>query len=152
MDGSCDYLACHSLKAIIIIAQKTYTHTHTHKQKNWHYSDYSLRGWLDELHYCVHQLPSPVSLWLVFRKLLLLSSPIVSHLHPIISSTFSAISLSPQSPHITLENALPSYFNECILTWQASWIQWLFSWWVSRWLLSTHGYSKDQAIAYGGRK
>lgn len=38
------------------------------------------------------------------------------------------------------------------LTWQASWIRWLFSLWASHWLLSTRGYSRDQAFAYGKKK
>lgn len=51
----------------------------------------------------------------------------------------------------TMHAFLLIFLYDCTLTWQASWIRWLFSLWASHWLLSTHGYSRDQPFAYGKR-
>lgn len=70
MGDSCDYLACHLLKAIIIIAEHAHKCMYT-QTKHWQNSDYSLRGWLDEFHCWVLQRLCHVSNFCLQSKYLL---------------------------------------------------------------------------------
>lgn len=49
----------------------------------------------------------------------------------------------------TMHGFLLIFLCDRTLTWQASWIRWLFSLWASHWLLSTRRCSRDQALIYG---